>query len=254
MIVLLGAAAYAAETVNYTYDWNPVTRNPVTVHEFPFTEHSRRRAMTSVTGSSSNNGRPKGKGTRQSLLAVIPMALSLLVPDSAIAQQEPYSIVNHYTGMVVDVWQGQTANTHTVLWPDWGGANQRFDLVRVDSNNPQSDFLIRARHVAKCLDVNNASGADGAIVQTFACHGGPSQRWFVVMVNDPYVQCRPMTFCDNARMTIRARHSGKCLDAGNPGPSLQNRPKQGAILQQWTCLNNLNQFWDFKGGPAPVVR
>ncbi len=192
------------------------------------------------------------KRSRLSWRTILPMALGLLASNTAGAA-EPYSIVNHYTGMVVDVWQGQIANTHTVLWPDWGGPNQRFDIVRVDPNNPHSDFQIKARHAAKCLDVNGASGADGAIVQTFDCHGGPSQLWFAEFVTDPYVQCQPMTFCDNARIIVRARHSGKCLDAHNPGPSLANRPKQGAILQQWRCHNNLNQFWDFNGGPPPVI-
>jgi endoglucanase len=185
---------------------------------------------------------------------IVAVPLCLQAPSIAVAADEPYTIANHYTGMLVDVWQARTENTHTVLWPDNGGAHQRFDLVRVDPNNPNSDFLIKVRHAGKCLDVNNASGDDGAIVQTFACHGGPSQRWYMVMVTDPYARCAPMTFCDNARMTIRARHSGKCLDAHNPGPSLQNRPKQGTKLQQWTCLNNLNQFWTLRGGPPVVVR
>jgi hypothetical protein len=185
-------------------------------------------------------------------LCVVSIAFGLSPSSSAMAA-EPYSIVNHYTGMVVDVWEGRVENTHTVLWPDWGGGNQRFDLVPVDPNNPGGDFMIRARHVAKCLDVNGASADDGAIVQTFDCHGGPSQLWFSEMVTDPYVQCRPGTFCDNARMIVRARHSGKCLDAANGGPSLENRPKQGAFIQQWTCFNNLNQFWDFAGGPPVVI-
>jgi Ricin-type beta-trefoil lectin domain-like len=100
---------------------------------------------------------------RPSRLNMLSTALSLLVATTAVAA-EPYSIVNHYTGLVVDVWLGQTANTHTVLWTDLGGPHQRFDLVRVDPNNPRSNFQIRARHAAKCLDVSGASGADGAIV------------------------------------------------------------------------------------------
>lgn len=191
----------------------------------------------------------RNRTSRPALLTVLLMGLGLLAPNAANAAGEPYNIVNHYTGMVVDVWQGSIANTHTVLWPNWGGANQQFDLVYVDPKY----FQIKVRHAGKCLDVNNARTDDGAIVQTFACHGGPSQLWFTEMVTDSYVQCQPMTFCDNARMTIRAKHSGKCLDAGNPGPSLANRPKQGARLQQWTCLKNLNQFWDLTGGPPLVI-
>lgn len=129
-----------------------------------------------------------------------------------------------------------------------------FDLVNVDPNDSNSDVLLKLRHGGKCLDVNNASGDDGAEVQTFDCHAGPSQRWFTELVKDPNVQCEPMTFCDNVRMIIRARHSGKCLDAFNPAPSLDNPPSPGALLQQWTCFNNVNQFWDFLGGPPPRVR
>ncbi|MEV6558487.1 RICIN domain-containing protein [Nocardia sp. NPDC051756] len=191
---------------------------------------------------------------RPALLTALLTGFGLLSPSTADAAGEPYSIVNHYTGMVVDVWEASLANTHTVLWTDWGGANQRYDLVLTDPNNPRSDFLIKVRHAGKCLDVNGASGSDGAIVQTYDCYGGPSQRWYIESVTDPYVRCQPMTFCDNARTTIRARHTGKCLDAANAAPSLANRPKQGARLQQWTCLNNLNQFWDLRGGPGPVIR
>lgn len=190
---------------------------------------------------------------RLTLLTVLVMGLGLFAPNAAAHPAEPFRVVNHYTGMVVDVPapQGSTANTFTVLWPYWGGANQQFDLVKVDPNNPNSDVLLKVLHGGKCLDVNNASGSDGARVQTFDCHGGPSQRWFTELVNDPYASCQPMTFCDNVRMVIRARHSGKCLDAWNPGPSLANRPKQGAALQQWTCFNNVNQFWDYQGGHGP---
>jgi hypothetical protein len=186
-------------------------------------------------------------------LAVLMMGFSMCPPHAVAHPPDPFRIVNHYTGMVVDVPapNGSTANTFTLLWPYWGGANQQFDLVPVDPNNPRSDFQLKVRHGGKCLDVNNASGADGARVQTFDCHGGPSQLWFTESVTDPYVTCQPMTFCDNVRTIIRARHSGKCLDAWNPGPSLANRPKQGAALQQWTCFNNVNQFWDLPGGHGP---
>lgn len=196
--------------------------------------------------------RRAGKSSWLACVSALSIAFGLLQPGTGVGA-EPYSIVNHYTGMVVDVWEGRVENTHTVLWPDWGGANQRFDLIPVDPNNPRSDFQIRARHAGKCLDVSGAVFDDGAIVETFDCHGGPSQLWFAEMVTDPYVQCQPNMFCDNARMIVRARHSGKCLDAANGGPSLENRPKQGAFIQQWTCFNNLNQFWDFNGGP-PIVR
>ena len=185
--------------------------------------------------------------SRSVLLTVLLMGHGLLAPHAANAAGEPYYIVNDYTGMVVDVWQGSIANTHTVIWPNWGGTNQQYDLVWVDPKY----FQIKVRHAGKCLDVNNARLDDGAQVQTFACHGGPSQLWYTEGVTDPYVQCREMTFCNNARTTIRAKHSGKCLDADNPSPSLSNLPKQGARLQQWTCLNNLNQFWNIEGGPPP---
>lgn len=190
---------------------------------------------------------------RLTLLTALVAGFSLLPTNASAHPPDPFRIVNHYTGMVVDVPApgGSTANTFAILWPYWGGANQQFDLVNVDPNNPNSDFLLKVRHGGKCLDVNNASASDGARVQTFDCHGGPSQRWFTELVTDPNATCQPMTFCDNVRTIIRARHSGKCLDAWNPGPSLANRPKQGAALQQWTCFNNVNQFWDLPGGHGP---
>ncbi|MFE1592854.1 RICIN domain-containing protein [Nocardia sp. NPDC058705] len=190
---------------------------------------------------------------RVAVLTGFVIGLGALTPAVATAEDEPYILANLYSGLVVDVPapNGSTANTFTVLWSDWGGANQRFDLVPIDPNNPNSDFLIKVRHAGKCLDVNNARGDDGARIQTFDCYGGASQRWYTEIVRDPY--CQPMTFCGNAT-TIRARHSGKCLDAHNPNPSLANRPKQGTHLQQWTCFNNVNQFWSIRGGPGPILR
>jgi hypothetical protein len=57
------------------------------------------------------------------------MARGLLAPNAANAAGEPYFIASHCTGMVGDVWQGQIANTHTVLWPDWSGPTN-------DARNP----------------------------------------------------------------------------------------------------------------------
>ncbi|MFC8042005.1 RICIN domain-containing protein [Nocardia sp. NPDC057353] len=210
----------------------------------------RGTAPRSVDHESTRNDAMRKQFARLTLLAVLAMGVGLFTPNAAAHPPDPFTIVNHYSRLVADV-PDPTDFVFTVLWDYWGGSNQHFDIVRVDPNNPNSDVQLRVQKNGQCLDVNNASGADGARVQTFWCHGGPSQLWFFETTTDPTVVCGPGMFCDNVRTVIRARHSGKCLDAWNPNPSRTNLPKRGAALQQWTCLNNVNQFWDINGGHGP---
>jgi Astacin (Peptidase family M12A)/Ricin-type beta-trefoil lectin domain-like len=83
---------------------------------------------------------------------------------------------------------------------------------------------IAARHSNRCLDVAGGSRADQAVVQQFACHGGPNQLW----------RLEPAA---NNHYTIVSQNSGKCLDV--PGASRQD----GIFVQQFTCHGGANQLW-----------
>ncbi|MBP9658059.1 MAG: RICIN domain-containing protein [Candidatus Promineofilum sp.] len=85
-------------------------------------------------------------------------------------------------------------------------------------------FHIVAKHSDKCLDVQNASKANGANVFQYSCHGGDNQLWQLVDFGNDYYQ-------------IRAKHSGKCLD-------VQDWSKvNGANVFQYECHGGDNQLW-----------
>ncbi|MFI5591297.1 ricin-type beta-trefoil lectin domain protein [Amycolatopsis sp. NPDC051758] len=70
----------------------------------------------------------------------------------------------------------------------------------------------------KCLDVANASSANGAAVQLYDCNGSGAQQWTV-----------------GTDGTIRAL--GKCLDVTGQSTA------DGAQLQLWDCGGTANQRW-----------
>jgi glucosylceramidase len=70
----------------------------------------------------------------------------------------------------------------------------------------------------KCLDVANASSANGAAVQLYDCNGSGAQQWTV-----------------GTDGTLRAL--GKCLDVTGQSTA------DGAQLQLWDCGGTANQSW-----------
>ncbi|MEU6404962.1 ricin-type beta-trefoil lectin domain protein [Streptomyces sp. NPDC046985] len=71
----------------------------------------------------------------------------------------------------------------------------------------------------QCMDVRDASSADGAAVQLWKCNGTPAQQWKV----------------DATGQTVRAL--GKCLDAASGGTA------DGTAIQLWTCNGTGAQVW-----------
>jgi hypothetical protein len=103
--------------------------------------------------------------------------------------------------------------------PCTGSTRQRWRLVPNGSGYALVDVAS-----GLCLDVNNGSTDDGAVVQVWGCNGGQNQQW----------QLQPVG--GNLALLVVA-HSSKCLDV--PAQT-QTVPTH---LQQWTCLNDLNQRW-----------
>jgi hypothetical protein len=71
----------------------------------------------------------------------------------------------------------------------------------------------------RCLDVSNASQADGANLQIWDCSGGTNQQW---------------TLTDSNQLTV---YGNKCLDV--PG----HATTAGTRVQIWTCSGGANQQW-----------
>src|SRR6185312_659395 len=110
----------------------------------------------------------------------------------------------------------------------------------------------------RCLDVNGASQADGAVVQIWDCNGGANQQWTLTSSNQLTVygnkcldvpgttngtRARIMTCTGgtnqqwrlNADGTITGVGSGLCLDVNGAGTA------NGTAVQIWTCTGGSNQ-------------
>jgi hypothetical protein len=78
---------------------------------------------------------------------------------------------------------------------------------------------LRGAGSGRCLDVPNASQADGTNLQIWDCHGGANQQW---------------TLTDNNQLTV---YGNKCLDVPGHATTAGTRP----VL--WSCNGGTNQQW-----------
>ena len=85
-----------------------------------------------------------------------------------------YEIVNRASGKCLDV-QGQSLANGALVqqWGCWGGANQLWKLVSVETGY----YQIVNKNSGKCLDVKGQSLANGAQLQQWACWSGGNQRF-----------------------------------------------------------------------------
>ena len=96
-----------------------------------------------------------------------------------------------------------------------------------------------AKHSNKCLDVDGASGGDGANVHQWGCHGGNNQKWRLEPV-----------FTTGNYYRILAHHSGKALDVSGVSTAT------GANVHQWEWWMGNNQLWELipQGGGYYMIR
>ncbi len=106
-----------------------------------------------------------------------------------------------------------------------------FTLGGTDSTSVQSGSSIVSKSTGKCLDVRGGSTADEAMVQQFACHGGPDQQWEIRVTGQ-----------------IVSANSRKCLDLGDPGAA------GGAAVEQVTCNGGETQRWEVRNTGEIVDR
>jgi hypothetical protein len=175
---------------------------------------------------------------RKDFVTLALLAVSLLVVDTVVrtpanATHTGSFIRNTSSGFVVDVvGAGQNSGQPVILFAQHGGENQLYDLQNIGGR-----FQIVARHSGKCLDVAGGSLQDGAPIIQGDCHGGSNQLWELGIMARP---CPPFG-CATLGLTIRALHSGKCLDAANP--NFPTPPLQEAHLHQWLCARNTDDPW-----------
>jgi hypothetical protein len=83
---------------------------------------------------------------------------------------------------------------------------------------------VRSRSSAKCMDVNGASQASGAIVIQWTCGTSANQQWTLEDAGGGFSR-------------LKASHSGMCLDIGNQSS------ENGVGLVQATCGTGASQQW-----------
>ncbi len=86
------------------------------------------------------------------------------------------------------------------------------------------DVTLINRATGKCLDVYNASTADGGDVRQWTCTGRQNQRWLIEAQSD-------------GTNELTNAGSGKTLDVAGCGTA------DGTNIQQWVWLNNACQKW-----------
>ncbi len=172
---------------------------------------------------------------RKIVLAVLGvLALAMAVPGTASAA--PYDLptgvfrlqnVNSnlcmdawapFTDLGAQVWQADCADEQTQHWAIDGAGSPGTD----------KRFIVKPHGRAKCLDVADASPADGAKVQIWDCNNTAAQVWIPLYLGNGWWKFASLS-----------SGSRSCLDVDHAGTT------PGDKLHQWTCLDVPQQKWRF---------
>lgn len=140
-----------------------------------------------------------------------------------------FKIINVNSGKAVDVRAASTADGAAVQQYTWNGWYAQHFLFEKNGKG----YLIRNRNSGKCVDLTGWSIDGGALLQQNICSGGTNQTFALTPVTGTN-----QTVVD-ARYTVKASHSGKCLDVPNSGTA------SSVQLQQYSCNGTAAQQWDF---------
>lgn len=121
---------------------------------------------------------------------------------------------------------GSISNGATLVQKDCANSpDQRWVL---NFHGAGEDRYLSIAGSSQCMDIKEASSANGADAQIYACLGSSAtnQTWQVVSVGAEEYK-------------IVAKHSDKCLDVRGGLAAMSSH----VPLQQWDCLGNANQVW-----------
>ncbi|MFD2352970.1 ricin-type beta-trefoil lectin domain protein [Nonomuraea ferruginea] len=120
---------------------------------------------------------------------------------------------------------GAPAGTTTLYLVFRGPTGQGYlfdvDAFTLDTGTPPSGSTSAFKGVGsnRCLDVNGASQANGALAQLWDCNGQANQQWTVTSAGELRV------------------YGGKCLDVNGAGTA------DGTAVIIWDCNGQNNQKW-----------
>ncbi|MFD3993002.1 RICIN domain-containing protein [Streptomyces sp. NPDC058583] len=144
-----------------------------------------------------------------------------VTPGSTPSLSGTYKIVNANSGQLLDASGGQTTDgTPVVQWPDSGGTNQQWTLVR----NSDGYYTITGAASLKPLTVPQATTWPGTQLGIRSANGGPEQQWVIAPAN-------------NGTHTIESRANGYALDVRGASTS------SGSSVDQYVTTGGTNQQW-----------
>ncbi|TDD10387.1 poly(3-hydroxybutyrate) depolymerase [Nonomuraea deserti] len=154
-----------------------------------------------------------------------------------------------------DFEPGENSWTRPVVW-------EFFTQLGGGDPNPPDTGALRGAGSGRCLDVNGASQANGALAQIWDCNGQANQQWTSTSAGELRVygtKCLDVNGagtadgtaviiwdCNgqdnqkwrlNADGSITAVGANKCLDVSGAGTA------NGTRLQIWSCHGGANQQW-----------
>lgn len=145
-----------------------------------------------------------------------------------------YRLVSRHSGKCLSLSENNGTNGTAII--QWKCSSQPTPGDgQVFSFSPSAEYFdVVINSSSKCLDVTNASNADGAWVQEYDCLGASqaNQLWSIVPITG-----QPGWYA------LIAKHSGKCADVSNASS------EDGARILQWTCTWTGNQQWRLEGIP-----
>jgi hypothetical protein len=135
-----------------------------------------------------------------------------------------YKIVNRNSGKALDAYaHGLTNGTRVVQWGYGGGANQKWTIFHLGSNQ----YKIVSTESGRALDVTGASTADGARVQLWNYGAANNQKW-------------TLTATSGGFYSAIAVHSGKAMNVAGSVTT------DGGAVEQWGYGGWLSQQWGFQ--------
>ncbi|GAA1403812.1 RICIN domain-containing protein [Catellatospora coxensis] len=131
---------------------------------------------------------------------------------------------NWTTSTNTNITSGSRGNTNTgtvvVSGGNWPAAARTVMASAGVQSATQQGVTIVGGQSGRCVDVPNASSANGTQVQLWDCAGGTGQRW---------------TYTAGKQLTV---YGNKCLDATGQGTA------NGTRLVIWDCNGQANQQWN----------
>lgn len=140
------------------------------------------------------------------------------------------------SGKLIDVAGGGLADGANIQqWGDNGSNAQRFKIALVAGSS--TEYTLVNVNSGKCVDVAGGSTADNANIQQWTCNGNAQQRY---QFTASYVGATLPT----GRYTLKAKHSGKCMDAAAAGTA------DGTNVQQLACTEKAEEHFDVRRDAA----